>query len=447
MAGQRRFAGIASEDARLPLLAASVVIAFVANAAGLVAGITSVFPHLMYLPIVLAACWFPRRGIAFSLAIALGYLAMTLPFAGGDAGPVVAALARAMVFVAIGAVISLLILGLREREQRYRAVFDNSEAGAFILTPGDGEPRIEEVNYVGAALLGSRANDLVGEPIIRFLDDPAVWREFQAKVRRDGAVYGYEVPLRRPDGVAVRVLESGGLLPDGRIILTLVDITARTNAEDSLRRTNAKLNMLGRLTQNDLLAGISTLLGRIGDGVQQFDDPALLRYLGGLEQDALVVQRSAEITRDYQDLGLRPADWQPLQSAIREATSCLLLPELSVRSWVERVEVFADPMLDRVFLNLIKSSARHGKTVSQVVITYQVGDDGLLIYVEDDGVGIPETEKERIFEYGACAGGGLGLFLVREILSITNMTIREIGEPGTGARFEIHVPLEGYRII
>ncbi|WP_243669985.1 PAS domain S-box protein [Methanoculleus chikugoensis] len=279
MAGQRRFAGIASEDARLPpLLAASVVIAFVANAAGLVAGITSVFPHLMYLPIVLAACWFPRRGIAFSLAIALGYLAMTLPFAGGDAGPVVAALARAMVFVAIGAVISLLILGLREREQRYRAVFDNSEAGgAFILTPGDGEPRIEEVNYVGAALLGSRANDLVGEPIIRFLDDPAVWREFQAKVRRDGAVYGYEVPpLRRPDGVAVRVLESGGLLPDGRIILTLVDITARTNAEDSLRRTNAKLNMLGRLTQNDLLAGgISTLLGRIGDGgVQQFDDPA-----------------------------------------------------------------------------------------------------------------------------------------------------------------------------
>ncbi len=114
---------------------------------------------------------------------------------------------------------------------------------------------------------------------------------------------------------------------------------------------------------------------------------------------------------------------------------------------MERVEVFADPMLDRVFLNLIKSSARHGKTVSQVVITYQVGDDGLLIYVEDDGVGIPETEKEKIFEYGACAGGGLGLFLVREILSITNMTIREIGEPGTGARFEIHVPPEEYRII
>ncbi|WP_243669986.1 hypothetical protein [Methanoculleus chikugoensis] len=46
----------------------------------------------------------------------------------------------------------------------------------------------------------------------------------------------------------------------------------------------------------------------------------------------------------------------------------------------------------------------------------------------------PETEKERIFEYGACAGGGLGLFLVREILSITNMTIREIGGTRHGSK-------------
>ncbi|MEG3055210.1 MAG: hypothetical protein RQM90_03380 [Methanoculleus sp.] len=43
--------------------------------------------------------------------------------------------------------------------------------------------------------------------------------------------------------------------------------------------------------------------------------------------------------------------------------------------------------------------------------------------------------------------GGLGLFFVREILSITGMTIRETGKPGEGARFEIHVPPDGYRIV
>jgi signal transduction histidine kinase len=159
------------------------------------------------------------------------------------------------------------------------------------------------------------------------------------------------------------------------------------------------------------------------------------------------VQRRAEITRDYQDLGLRPPGWQPLQRMIREVTSCLLLPGISVRPWVERLEVFADPMLDRVFSNLIENAARHGKSVSQVVITYQIRDDGLLIYVEDDGVGIPDPEKERIFEYSADGGGGLGLFFVREILSITGMTIAETGTPGEGARFEIHIPPGGYRIV
>ncbi|WP_366515220.1 ATP-binding protein [Methanoculleus sp.] len=396
---------------------------------------------------MLAAYWFPRRGISISIALALGYLAMALPFAGGDAGLVVSALARAVVFAAIGAVVSLLSLRLREQEERYRGVFDNSEAGTFIVVPGEASPRIEEANYVGAILLGSTTKDLIGEPVTGFLDDPGAWEAFEAEIDRNGAVYEYETALRRADGAAVQVLASGGRLPDGRIVLTLVDITARKNAEDALRRTNAKLNMLGRLTRNDLAAAVSGLLERIAGGMRQFDDPAVRRHLEILSEGARLVQRRAEITRDYQDLGLRPPGWQPLQKTIQEAVSCLLLPGLSVRPWVERIEVFADPMLDRVFANLIENAARHGKTASKVVITYLIRDDGLSICVEDDGEGVPEPEKERIFAYGVGTDGGLGLFLVREILSITGMTIRETGTPGEGARFVIHVPPGGYRII
>jgi PAS domain S-box-containing protein len=444
MPGKRRSAG---EDQRLLLVAASVIIAFVANAAGLLFGITSVLPHLFYLPIVLVACWFPSRGTLSSLALGLGYLLMTLPVAGGDPGLISAATARAAVFVTIGAVVSFLALRLREQEQRYRGVFDNSEAGTFIISPGNGATRIEEVNYVGAALLGSAAGDLIGEPITRFLDDPGAWREVQARLRSESGIYGYETALRRLDGGIVQVIASGGRLPDGGIILTLVDITARKNAEDALRQANTKLNTMGRLTRNDLMSAVSALLGRISEGMHEFDDPAVRRYLERLKEDAQFVQRRAEITRDYQDLGLRPPDWQPLQGLIQEVRSCLLLPGIAVRPWVERLEVFADPMLDRAFFNLIENAARHGETVSEVVITYQIRDDGLRISVEDDGVGIPEAEKEKVFEYGVGSGGGLGLFLVREILSITGIAIRETGTPGEGARFEIHVPPDGYRIV
>jgi signal transduction histidine kinase len=73
-------------------------------------------------------------------------------------------------------------------------------------------------------------------------------------------------------------------------------------------------------------------------------------------------------------------------------------------------------------------------------------DGGLFIVVEDNGVGIPVDEKEKIFEKGFGKNTGFGLFLVREILAITGITIRETGTPGEGARFEISVPKEGFRL-
>ena len=71
---------------------------------------------------------------------------------------------------------------------------------------------------------------------------------------------------------------------------------------------------------------------------------------------------------------------------------------------------------------------------------------GLDLALEDDGVGIPVPDKKRIFTKGFGKNTGLGLFLVKEILSITNITVEETGDSGKGARFEMHVPKEMYRI-
>jgi hypothetical protein len=54
-------------------------------------------------------------------------------------------------------------------------------------------------------------------------------------------------------------------------------------------------------------------------------------------------------------------------------------------------------------------------------------------------------DKERIFELGFGKNTGYGLFLVREVLSITGFSIRETGEEGKGARFEISIPPGMYR--
>jgi len=83
--------------------------------------------------------------------------------------------------------------------------------------------------------------------------------------------------------------------------------------------------------------------------------------------------------------------------------------------------------------------------VTEIRVSSRNEGDDLIVVWEDNGIGIAADEKERIFERGFGKNTGLGMFLVREILSLTGITIKETGEPGTGARFEIIVPKGAYR--
>ena len=64
----------------------------------------------------------------------------------------------------------------------------------------------------------------------------------------------------------------------------------------------------------------------------------------------------------------------------------------------------------------------------------------MFIPLKDKGVGILPDEIEEIFEGGKDTG--LGLFLAREILIITDITIKETGEPGNGVWFKIFLARE-----
>ena len=100
-------------------------------------------------------------------------------------------------------------------------------------------------------------------------------------------------------------------------------------------------------------------------------------------------------------------------------------------------EVFADPLIAKVFYNLMDNAVRYGGNVSTVRFSVEEQGDDCQIICEDDGEGVIAEEKEKIFERGFGKSTGLGLFLSREILTITGITILENGEPGKGARFEM----------
>ncbi|MEI6841393.1 MAG: sensor histidine kinase, partial [Methanomicrobiales archaeon] len=107
--------------------------------------------------------------------------------------------------------------------------------------------------------------------------------------------------------------------------------------------------------------------------------------------------------------------------------------------------VFADPLVIKVFYNLMDNAARYGGKITTIRFSVDELDGDHIVVCEDDGDGIVAAEKEKIFERDFGKNTGLGLALSREILSITGITITETGEPGKGARFEINVPENMYR--
>jgi len=66
--------------------------------------------------------------------------------------------------------------------------------------------------------------------------------------------------------------------------------------------------------------------------------------------------------------------------------------------------------------------------------------DKLKLVYEDDGIGIPKAEKEKIFKEGYGKDSGYGLYLIRKMCEVYGWTIRETGKQGKGAQFTITIP-------
>ena len=112
---------------------------------------------------------------------------------------------------------------------------------------------------------------------------------------------------------------------------------------------------------------------------------------------------------------------------------------------MDSLEIFADPLLESVFFILTENVIRHGKTANAITVHFEERPAGLTLFFEDNGSGVPNDLKEKIFDLSYETDKDRGLFLVREILSVTGITISENGEWGKGARFEILVPDGAWR--
>ncbi len=221
------------------------------------------------------------------------------------------------------------------------------------------------------------------------------------------------------------------------------DVTERQEVEATLQGMNRRVNLLASLTRHDFPNQLTVLLGSLE--LAGAAESAVERswFLGRSRAAAWAIQRLAEFNRDYQEIGQGAPRWVSVTALVRHAADFFPGEGMTIDIPDEQWEIRADQLIEKVFYNLIENALRHGGTVERIRFSVEVRPaGGLTIVCEDNGVGVPVNEKERIFERGYGRNTGLGLYLSSEILATTGMTIAETGRPGAGTRFEIRVPPE-----
>ena len=236
------------------------------------------------------------------------------------------------------------------------------------------------------------------------------------------------------------VLETDDAGSPALVTGTFVDITERKQYEKSMREASRKMLILSQITRHDILNQLSILFAMHDSLFDAISDPSTKHLLDIMDQALSTVQHQVEFTRDYQELGVNGAIWQDINLYIADTEKLYICQPIELIS--DKIPmIFADPLLEKAVYNIIENSLRHGVCTTEIRISFSVGGGNIgILTFSDNGVGVNAEDKEMIFESGFAKNTGLGLFLVREIVEITGMTIRECGTYGEGARFEITIP-------
>jgi len=340
---------------------------------------------------------------------------------------------------------------LREKEEFLDTIVESIPTMIYVKDARD--LRFVRINRAGEELLGFCRDDVEGSTDYDLFPQDLADRsaETDRQVMGDASVLAIPQERIRTRFGGARILRTTRIpLLDGegspKYLLGIgEDITDRVTAEMALSRAQRKLALLNSITFEDIQSAVFSLAGylelergtSIGGPRQHYVDQqtSILRS----------IENSLRFARDYQDLGMRPPAWQNVVHTYLLAISHIDLTGVSRHLRVDGLEIYADSHFEKVFLILAENVVLHGKNATSILLRYREAEDGLILIFEDDGAGVPPDLKERLFERRSTGKRGLGLFLAREILSITDIEIRENGEEGAGARFEIRVPAGGFR--
>lgn len=327
---------------------------------------------------------------------------------------------------------------------------------------------------VGAIAFGGFLAPLGGDASLSFLClPPTIWTAFRFGKRETaaavlilsgiaawGAVSGLG-PSPGENGMLVLVQLFMGVVSVTSLSLAAV-VSQRRRALEGLARqavelasSNAELDEFARVVSHDLkapLRGISYLAKWIVEDCEDIVRAESRKHLSLLDERARRMSRLIDGVLSYSRVGRTRAAFQHVDSraVVEEVIDSLgPLRDVSVRIEGTLPVVRYDRIqLTQVFQNLIQNGVQHlGRPSGEVVVSCRKADDGFEFCVRDDGVGIPETHLDRVFQMFQVVDPegettGVGLAIVRKIVEMHGGAVSVASTAGRGATFRFSIPKE-----
>jgi PAS domain S-box-containing protein len=340
----------------------------------------------------------------------------------------------------------IALKSLRERID-CSAMVTNAPGMALLLRNGE----ILSINETGVTISGYPREELAGRNIRDFLSAEGM-KQVHTAIQSSGPGGSYELEIEfiGKNGRINPMIMSTRNISDKQgesTLAFLTDISERKLVEDALKKASRKHNILVGITRHDVMNQLMALGAYIQISEDAIENPSELSNI--IRKERKIVETIGHLisfTQDYEDIGIDTARWMNVHTLINSAIALLPVQEIRIDPGDPDLEIFADTLLERVFFNLVDNALRYGgEGMTAIRISNHDDEGNLVLVVEDDGIGIRDDDKKEIFSKGFGKNTGLGLYLCREILSITGITIIETGIFGAGARFEIRIPQGTYR--
>ncbi|WP_137289171.1 PAS domain-containing sensor histidine kinase [Natronorubrum halophilum] len=327
-------------------------------------------------------------------------------------------------------------------------------------------------NESGLSYMSPAFEEIFGRPVEDILDDMSVFIEAAHPDDRDrvvavmedrddrlrnGESYQMESRIIRPDGT-LRWIEARMLPLHGdsgevsEVVGVTIDITDRKCTELELERQNERLERFANILSHDLRNPLTTAKGYLDLATDKYSH----KYLDVVDQ---ALTRIEEIITDVLTLSrigkaAETTETVDLEAAAKEAWLIVDEQRGRLETMDDLGAIEADrSLVGQLFENAFRNAIEHGSTGSRPVtddsvehgsqdVTVRVGplEEANGFYVADDGVGIPESEHEQVFEAGYSTsekGTGYGLLIIKEIVDAHGWDVRITDSETDGVRLEV----------